>query len=81
MTKQLTLADRYFLLAKAYRARVATLDELRTFRESSMIADGFCDSLETGWQSESIIFKDGSIYGASKNTWKSDAWYTSYMPL
>lgn len=79
INRNLTLADRYFLLNSAYRMRTATLDELIAFREKYVIADGFCDSLETGWRSESMIFSDGSIYGASKNTWKNDDWFTTYL--
>ena len=76
---KLTLAERYFLLVSSYRMRTGTLDELIVFREKHMIAYGFCDALETGWQSESMMFTDGSIYGASKNTWKNDDWLTSYF--
>ena len=74
----LTLAEKYFLLVSSYRMHTGTLDELNAFIEKYAIANGFCDSLATGCQSESIIFTDGSIYGASTNTWKNDEWFTSY---
>lgn len=78
---KLTLAERYFLLVSSYRMGTGTIDELIAFREKHMIADGFCDSLETGWGSESTMFTDGSIYGSSKNTWKNNGWFTSYFIL
>lgn len=78
---KLTLAERYFLLVSSYRMGTGTIDELIAFREKHKIADGFCDSLETGWRSESTMFTDGSIYGSSKNTWKNNDWFTSYFIL